>query len=438
MLADNHRDRSIHLAAISSLLSKGGTFLLQIVALPVAIRVLGPERFGIYAAVSATFVLLNFADFGIGPSVVRGVAEARASERFHAARRLFSLALAIVAGMVFFGAAGLLTVVHTIPVGVWLGASFEPYSTEIRHAADCGVLLIGVQMVAAVVGRAQAGCQEMHVANLCGAAGNALGAGAVMFCAATGNVTVVTLVLAVIGSAMLGSILNAIIFLARHPELSPSWFGLRGGGLRLLAMDSGGFGIAAVLVPFVQREGAKFIVARWAGPAEVGRLALVQQVAMYVAGLLIIYTGPLMPAVADAAGRHDTAWLERAYRRARLLWLAVAGASVGVAVTMGPAMLRAWVGPRFLFSRLELGCFFGSFALVLWAYINYVFLGAFGEVWQAARVLLVEMAGALLLGTLLLLHFGFAGFFAGVGLLAISMSAWLLPRAVRLHIAALS
>jgi O-antigen/teichoic acid export membrane protein len=205
----------------------------------------------------------------------------------------------------------------------------------------------------------------------------------------------------------------------------------------MLAVDSGGFGVAAVLVPFVQREGAKLIVARMSGPVEVGRLALVQQVAMYVAGLLIIYTGPLMPAVADAAGRRDVVWLKRAYRRARLLWLAIACGSMAAAVTIFPTVFRIWVGPGFSFSRLELGCYFGSFALVLWAYINYVFLGAFGRVWQAAWVLLVEVVAALLLGIVLLPRFGFAGFFAGMAALALSMSAWMLPRAVGRHMATL-
>ncbi|PJF33422.1 MAG: hypothetical protein CUN57_02230, partial [Phototrophicales bacterium] len=76
------RDRRLRWAAGASIVSKIGTFVLQIVVVPIAIRHLGPERFGIYATIVSVFAFLSMADFGFGPGIVRAVAACRVSGAF--------------------------------------------------------------------------------------------------------------------------------------------------------------------------------------------------------------------------------------------------------------------------------------------------------------------------------------------------------------------
>ena len=58
------RDRSIRLAVATSFLSKAGTALFQLLSIPVAIRVLGREEFGLYTTVNFTLATVALLQIG--------------------------------------------------------------------------------------------------------------------------------------------------------------------------------------------------------------------------------------------------------------------------------------------------------------------------------------------------------------------------------------
>ena len=59
------RDRSIRLAVLTSILSKGGTALLQLLAIPLAVRVMGREEFGLYTCVELTLSTIVLLEVGV-------------------------------------------------------------------------------------------------------------------------------------------------------------------------------------------------------------------------------------------------------------------------------------------------------------------------------------------------------------------------------------
>jgi O-antigen/teichoic acid export membrane protein len=61
--------------------------LLTLVSLPLAVRYLGAERFGVWATITSTVVLLNLLDLGIASTLTNHVARAYAlGDRQYAAR----------------------------------------------------------------------------------------------------------------------------------------------------------------------------------------------------------------------------------------------------------------------------------------------------------------------------------------------------------------
>ena len=62
----DHRDRSIKLAVVTSLLSKSGTIILRLVSIPIAIRILGLDLFGVYTAITMAVGLIDMLHIGIG------------------------------------------------------------------------------------------------------------------------------------------------------------------------------------------------------------------------------------------------------------------------------------------------------------------------------------------------------------------------------------
>ena len=93
------RDRSIRLAVVTSFLSKSGTALLQLLAIPVAVRVLGRGEFGIYTTVSITLSTVALLQVGIGPALARGLSGAKVQDDGKGVRELSSSAFFLTAGL---------------------------------------------------------------------------------------------------------------------------------------------------------------------------------------------------------------------------------------------------------------------------------------------------------------------------------------------------
>ncbi len=58
-MSGKERTRSIRDAVATSILSKAGTALLQLLALPVAMRAMGWEEFGLYASVAGLLLTVQ-------------------------------------------------------------------------------------------------------------------------------------------------------------------------------------------------------------------------------------------------------------------------------------------------------------------------------------------------------------------------------------------
>ena len=86
------RDRSIRLAVLTSFLSKAGTGLLQLLAIPLAVRVMGREEFGLYTSISLALATVALLEIGIGPALAHGLSKANAAGCVSERRRLASTA----------------------------------------------------------------------------------------------------------------------------------------------------------------------------------------------------------------------------------------------------------------------------------------------------------------------------------------------------------
>jgi O-antigen/teichoic acid export membrane protein len=422
------RDRRIKIAAFTSAGSKGSTFLLQIFAMPFAVRALGPELFGVYAAVLSLFTVVSFADFGIGPGVVRSIAAAHAAGAEAEERRIASTAWFAILGLLCVLVSVVVTTVQVVPVSRLLGPAFQPYEVVFRSALTLGAVLLSVQMLASVFARVQAGYQETHVVNIFGAAGNLVGTVAVLALASAGRVGVGSLILAVLGSATVAVVANALYMLRKRPHLFPAWHVLSVGGVRSFAYDSLGFALITIIAPFLQREGCKLILGRCAGPAALGTLALLLQITSFLLGVMLMFTGPLLPALADAVRRRDFAWARLASRRAIVLALVAGAAGFVVCGIAADRLLYIWVGAGFPLSRLECWLFGYVASAAVWNHVFYILISAVGGVWRAAWVLAAEALLAVVGCVLLAKSYHLTGALVALAVASFLTSAWLLPR----------
>lgn len=85
-----NRNRSIRQAVVTSLFSKFGTVILRLVSIPVAIRVLGMEEFGVYATIMVIVSMIDALHVGIGPALTREISKAVAQGNREKERGVFS------------------------------------------------------------------------------------------------------------------------------------------------------------------------------------------------------------------------------------------------------------------------------------------------------------------------------------------------------------
>ena len=70
------RVRRIHLTALAAVGFRGALLLSGFIYVPLTVRYLGPERYGLWVAMTSVMTLLAFADCGIGYGLMNHVAYA--------------------------------------------------------------------------------------------------------------------------------------------------------------------------------------------------------------------------------------------------------------------------------------------------------------------------------------------------------------------------
>ena len=172
----NHRNRSIKTAVLTSILSKFGTLMLRIISIPVAIRVLGMEQFGVYATILVAVQMMVVLHVGIGPALTQKLSKASLENDKEKEARLFSTSMIISFVFTFVIALVLWLAVWNVPVAELFGDKYGPFAESMRRACLIGIVIIGVELVCLVAERARDGYMETRYTNSWGAGGNFLAA----------------------------------------------------------------------------------------------------------------------------------------------------------------------------------------------------------------------------------------------------------------------
>ncbi len=302
-------------AVATSLLSKAGSVVLQLVAVPVAIGVLGFEKYGVFAALTAAWACLSLSGIGVGPGLTKAIARTHAAgdepgEAAYFTTALLLLSIAgVLAGAVVFG------VLTYIPAISLFGKGFADYQSVIITCAPLMGVLICAETVLGVVERTQAGYQEMHRANLWGAAGN-MGGGLLLLLGIHHFPTVPFLVISVLGMPTFARLCNAVQLIGWHRAyLRKHAVRFSGRKAKELLGDGMSFTASQSIAPLLMREGAKLLASHVGGPAAAGILTVLNNISTFLGSFVVMISAPLWPALMDAAARHDYAWFNAARRR---------------------------------------------------------------------------------------------------------------------------
>ncbi len=430
-----HRDRSLRLAVLTSLISKAGTIILRLVSIPIAVHLLGMEMFGVYTAITMAVGMIDMLHIGIGPALTKALAKAVARGDRETERTVFGTSILLSVGLTVLAATAAAILLFNVPIPDLFGKEFAPVQDTMFRAALLGLLIIQVEMMCIPFEMGRDGYQETRFTNAWGAAGNVFGAllllGGIWFFP-----TIEFLLVAVNGSIALAKLGNTCHLLAQRPYLFPRLSLFRKSLVPQLAKDGVRFSITYILAAAVEYNLMAFLIGRHVGPEAVGVWNVMVTVHFSLTGLVVMVTKPYWPALMDACERGDDTWIAASSNRLRLGGLGFSVLAGAGLVALGPWVLALWAGDElytsvpaaFRMDRLALLAFAAYFVVHIWRHINQTLALGIGWITPVARVVVAEALLLVAVASFALYHEGGAGTIYLVMTAAIAVvSGWLFP-----------
>jgi O-antigen/teichoic acid export membrane protein len=145
---------------------------------------------------------------------------------------------------------------------------------------------------------------------------------------------------------------------------------------------------------------------------------------------------PLTQAMANAHSHGDIDWVSRGYRKSLRLVSGIGLLAIVLGGTIGPWVMRVWLGHGVELSHLS-GAIFGFYFLILClSLLHFYVLSAIGGLPGIGKVYLFQGVIALSLGAMLCVWYGAVGMATGLSL-GLAATAWVLPFAVRRELKAM-
>ena len=424
----NHR---LKLAVVASLGSKVATAALQVVVMPLAIRALGPEQFGVFAMLSSSLIWISSAHMGLGTSLVINISKSVVANDLVAQARAISSAFFAIIGLSAVIMLGMIIYNNQFGMVSLLGDHYQAYSSDIATGFWWLMGCMLVNLILDVFEGAQSGYQEIHIVNMANMLGQALSATTLLIVVYYHAQSIISLIICLYVCSTIPRLLNALfsVTIIRSYLFPRPWY-FSYTVLSNLLSTGVAFTIMAVAY-FLKHQCGIFLVGRVLGPVSVTSYAIMVNITLLAFGVINMQLRPLLPAFTDAGTRQDHDWIKRIYAKILYytMWYAVA---VGVTLALfGGPIIRVWYGPQAVpsvYLQIAIGV---GFVLQAWEMCHHTILFGLGYIWPPVVVFLCQNALMLLMAVPLVHQFGAAGAAIALCVTTVAINCWLLPVMLR-------
>lgn len=335
------RTRRLLVGAVSTVVGKGAVFLSSVASVPIMVRYLGAERFGIWMTISTAITTLLILDLGVASALVNFISEAYANDDPEYASTYSTTALATVCAVALL-LAGVAIVVW--PHLHWASLFHLTSPAEVplvSHAWAAAVAVFLVGMPAGLALKILSGYQELRSANLFSAAGS-LASLITIIVLVKLRADFVTLVASAF-AALIGANLLCLLWLwlVHKPWLLPRRTHLNRQAARQMVTAGAGFFVLQIsaLLAF---NSDNLIVTHYLGPAQVAAYSVAWRLAGFASIAQSVIAPAVWPAYAEAFARGDMPWVRRTFRRIMWTTMLVAVAFSALFAFTGRWIIRVW------------------------------------------------------------------------------------------------
>lgn len=336
------RERAIRQTVAASVGAKGISVACTFVQVPLALRYLGTEAYGLWITLVSIVLVLNFVDFGLGVGMQHTMARSYGGDDLDSMKRIFWTGASVL------GLLGLAVLAIGLPAAFLL-----PWS-DILHIHDPGLRVetapaLALTVVAFVVGlpfnavaRLAAAAQRGWIHAGWIAAGSTLSL-AFVAAAAFGRWGFLWFLLASLlvpffqGLGLFIHLLRVLDWGLMPTALAPA------AEIRSMLRSSLLFAFPQFGLALVQSIPPLAISIAAGSAAVTGYTLLMRLFSPFQQGQLLLLA-PVWPAYTEAHMRNDHAWVSRTFQRT-LIALAALAVCLAVVAWQAPILLRFWVGP---------------------------------------------------------------------------------------------
>jgi O-antigen/teichoic acid export membrane protein len=403
--------RSIRTAmtGLSSVAARGFVGITSLITIPLMLRHLGAERFGLWMSIVSLQAILSIADFGLGNSLLNAVSVALGKGDEGLIWRSIRTALRMQCLLSAAIAAAFLAAYPFVDWPKLFNINTVSASAEVGPTLLILVLAFCLRLIINVIQQAQMGLQRGYLANIWTGLGNGLALAGIILALEHGA-GLPTLCLVFVGCPVVAGAANVVSWLWRMAPRSPANGAERGldGGLpkQMLLVGLQFFLLQATAALIGGMD--PLIAGHILGPKSVADLSVAQKPFEVVSIFLVLLSQPLWPAYREAIVSRDVRWVRWTLLRALTAALLISGIA---AITMGFAgryLISVWAGPNAHPSTmLIVGYGIANVVTTLLTQASF-FLNAMSKINFQLAILAPAAVVALVLKCLLTEHFGLA------------------------------
>jgi len=324
----------------SRILSSG----LTLISLPLAVRYLGAERYGVWATITTTAVWINLLDLGIANTLTNHISRAYALDDKRSAARYLTNALwltCVIAACVGIVLACLLPRINWIRL---FNVSGNVSALEVRHTVAAACVLMLLALPCNLVNKLLAGYQELHRGNYATSIGALASLGGLVLGVAL-RVSMPMLFIMSVGCLTFAALINLILVVGwQKPWLRPG-ISLVDCSAMAELLNSGSPFFFIQVAAVVVFSSDNLIVSHYVGASAVTPYSVTWRVVGLAALLQSLIFPALWPAYAEAYAKHDFAWIRDTFAMAMKGTLALNTLCVAVFLLFGRSLIRVWAGP---------------------------------------------------------------------------------------------
>jgi O-antigen/teichoic acid export membrane protein len=328
---------------LSSMLSKGVVLGVSAVSIPITVRYLGPENFGVWVTISTALSMLLVLDLGVANSLTNFISEAYANDDSQYASTYSTTALgaATVLALLLGAAAWLIW-----PTLHWERLFHLTSSAEapvVGRAVAAALVIFLVGLPAGLAPKILGGYQELRAGNLFVAAGSVCNLISIVVLVHL-HAGLVALVIAS-SASLVGANLLCLLWLwyFHKPWLLPRVAHLKAAAARRM-MKTGSEFFMLQIAGLVVLNSDNLVVTHYLGPAQVAPYSVAWRLVGYSAVVQTLMVPSLWPAYSEAFARGDTAWVRRTFKRTMWVTMGVAVASSAFFAVAGRWIIGVWAG----------------------------------------------------------------------------------------------